>query len=194
MAKKKKANELEAYRAKPPVTKEVADLCYEVFQDEVNRDDLYSIRSGLTAFERMKKRMLKEVGNEKEVEERLRRWALIHRIGVEATLKVLRDWKAKPPKFLKTKQKPSGKTEFNPTFIFELCVQILKDELDRWNPPSKDGTKSHERKIASFTAKRKGDAEAGLKRFREYAQIHAPEARAVLRVLDKHGKLPKEAK
>lgn len=194
MAKKetKKEKELAAYRAKPPVTKEVADLCYEVYLDELDRDDLFSVRNGLTARERMHENYKKRYGDKDKAEKAIRDNALIYRIVVDATLKVLKDWKSKPPKFLK-KLEPSKGAEFNPTFVFELCVQVYIDELNRWNMPSPDGTLAADRQLARVIKKRKSK-EAGLKRFREYAQIYSPGVRAVLRVLDSKGKLPKEAK
>ena len=60
--------------------------------------------------------------------------------------------------------------------------------------PSKDGTPSHKRQIANVIARKKGNKEAGIKRFNDHAQIYAPEARTVLRILEAKGKLPKFAK
>lgn len=190
--KVKKEDKLAAYRAKPPVTKEVADLCFEVYLDEIDRDGLNAIRNGLTPRQCMFEQYRKKYGSKDKAEEVIRDNALICRIIVEAVQKVLKDWKAKPPKFLKSMEPSPKGAEFNPKFVFELCVQIYKDELDRWNMPSPDGTKASERQLARVI-KRKGSKEAGLKRFRDYAQIYAPSARSVLRVLQAKGKLPKGA-
>lgn len=90
-------------------------------------------------------------------------------------------------------KKKKIKDPVNSQYVFDLCVEVYKDELDKADLGSRrNGLLAHERVIAQLEEKYQS-RERAEKRFREWAQIYAPTVRAALKVMGRRGELPQAA-
>lgn len=100
-------------------------------------------------------------------------------------------------KELVEKYEKEGKSAgFDPAYVYEICIGVYTELLDKAAMGRTiDGIRSPmERSIRTYMKEYKSTRERAEQRYNDFAQIYSPTVRALLKVLQQRGELPKAAK